>query len=510
MRRVPGLATRHSQIPLRISVLATLVAATCLVACSRTADLGPVLTTSTNEPRGVLVVSGAQNIVISRPQGGEVEAQRHHVTLRNRGNASLYWMPQTDAAWLRFTPSFGQLSAGQSMELSIDVDAAKIEALPSGHHVAEVAIVDRSRGRAAVRLKAEIWSGVGLDRGTWLRNGSRKLLPLFVWGEEPTATWVQYFRGLGLNTLVGHAWEDSAENAASLLDHAAENEMLAVVRPWSEVARHPALLAFSLGEEIVSLEGQLEELREERGLARRVDERVPTFAPSRDAFRSEGTHPLRDWVDLVGLGFPAGPSTGPVEPDAARPSSRPARGVAPRPLWAMIDVEAAQQTEGVTVDRRLAHSVWSAIVRGATGIGYLLRPGESSTTPNLSSAAESALVELNGRLESVADVLLASAPSVALRVDGAGADNVSWTMRISGEETWVIAVNDAAQSEGDGENTRVRFSIAQAVGSVDVWGEERSLQPLTGSASGPGGGPDNGGFEDEFAPLQTHVYVLRP
>ena len=461
------------------------LAAALSAGCSRPTPTEAVLAPTASVPQGVLIVRGLADFEGGAARGEEVPRGEQRLVLHNRGTAPLYWIPQTDAAWLRFTPTLGQLDPGQSLDLLVEVDARMGTELESGHHKVDVALLDRSRRRAAARFSAHVWCGVNLDQGSWLRNGARKFLPVFVWNEEPTATWIDYFAGLGMNTWVGHAGEDTPEKALALLNLCREKNLYAVVTPHESVADHSALLAFQIGSGFDGLVGPLEELREERELARSLDAGLPVLALSPRSLQEKDQIERPDWVELLGLGF------GKSDPTPSGTST--ARGLPPRPYWALIQVDERSSAELHSVEVRLRHAVWSALVRGCTAVGYGLRSLPGSTHPSLSGEAEVALASLHAELAELTDLLLAPAPELSVEVEGEGAESISWGARQTEHGTALIVVN-----EGQEREVRATFRFDSPPTAVEAW-QGASSPALV-----------ENGFEDVFDPLDCRLYILRP
>jgi hypothetical protein len=443
-------------------------------------------------PQGRLVVDSLPDLTVGGPRGGPFFPQEGSCRLKNDGDRSLYWTPDTNLDWLRATPTAGQLAPKQSVEVRVHIDPDRAAALEPGLHRGELRFLDRSRGRCAASVDVDLWIGVVLEEGTWLRVQAKKELPIFVWNEIPTSTWIAYWRGLGIDTYLGSLGAGVTD--PELLDLLHEQDMYGVL-PFDALSHdHPALLAWTIEESEDPRVRSAESIREECLAIRKLDPSHPTVADlmqPRTGSRSRALDVPEGLLDLRGRRV-SEPRTGASSAAASDPGT-PTRGSRPNAAWSLIALDESEAARlGVSTETWLRHLVWRELVRGATGIGYATHLESPDALPSISSALESELPRTNAAVRELTDVLCSMPPAVQIEVGGEGA-NVSWMLRASNDSTWLFVVHDALDPRG----ADVRFTFDKTILSVENWFEESALPS------------SDKGFSDHLGPLDVRIYRMR-
>jgi len=480
--------------------LAILVLAASCCACARIGS-APREPIAGPAPAGRLVVVSRPTLVGGGPPGGPFESRPARLRLANDGGRPLYWTIDGEKGrWVDFSRRSGQLDPGEHVDVELAVMHAAASELGVGHHGAEVKIVDRSARRVVQTFEADLWVGIDVDEGRYLRVYQERLLPIFVWGQPPTSAWVAYHASLGINAYFGQAYEPAHD--PTLLE-ALESHSMHAVLPWNpDVAKSRRIIAWSLPgthpEDDVPFE-DLSRAREE--LAQRAGWRPTLVHLGKEALHADfpavalarfarlgqlvafDCDPWNEWRDVGRLGF-AG---------AALARLASAGVVAPCFAW----IEASdQRRDGVDrpapTPEQVRFQVWSAIVGGATGIGYMTHAHSPFEHARLDPTVEQELIRTNAQLSALAPVILTRAPELGMNVVEEAGVAVRSAVRQSGPSTYLFAVNADPAHEA-----RPVFRFDRPIALVNVFDENRSIAP------------EGEAFRDTFAPLAAHVYQMQ-
>jgi hypothetical protein len=169
--------------------------------------------------------------------------------------------------------------------------------------------------------------------------------------------------------------------------------------------------------------------------------------------------------------------------------------VKPNYSWIEAASTSSQWCTGRGVyDYEVRAEVWMTIANGSKGIGYFTHSWSPTYSQfRVDSTVQTEMTRTNRQVTNFSQPLLGQAASVTQQtVSGAG--NVDFVARQYDGATYVFAVNvDNAAS------TTVRFNgTALASKKVTVFEESRTISA------------DATGFQDTFAPLAVHVYVVPP
>ena len=353
---------------------------------------------------------------------------------------------------------------------------------------------------------------VEVERGAWLRVNGEPFFPLFVFKQPPTPKTITYFADLGINTFLRNGYAKRADTTnPKLLDRLHERGMVAILQPSPAIASHPALIAWSLTDEPVHHEVSVDDFRAQRSKAIELDPALPVFANFSSKFYREGkggTAALQLYRDFMAvpdlIGFDFYPVTGWNRPDWV---AEPGRALEfmhsellreEKPSWFLVEAcnqNLAWTPEGTVgpTPAQTRYQVWSAIVHGATGIGYFTHAFNPHVFSALTPDMEQELRELNTTLSEMAPILLQEPPELAMHVTSKQDRVCETALRRDGDDWYLIALNSDMQYR----SARFTFEFERQIVSVEAWKEGRSIphEPHR--------------FEDDFEPLGVHLYRLR-
>jgi hypothetical protein len=203
--------------------------------------------------------------------------------------------------------------------------------------------------------------------------------------------------------------------------------------------------------------------------------------------------------DVAGVAFrqPADPTTVGAGVSELRTVAGPTR-----PVYAWMTLDGG----GANLEpKRIRAGVWSALIRGATGIGYLttsLAPSEEGAQLTVRLAAE--LKRLNGQLARLAPAILAASarPAIELQTEEDQACHFKATEWKGSIYIFAHRIDSGSSEEGPAEapassgpvKAVFRVEGLKAGARVEVVDENRVISA------------DEGGFTDDFAPLTEHIY----
>jgi hypothetical protein len=170
------------------------------------------------------------------------------------------------------------------------------------------------------------------------------------------------------------------------------------------------------------------------------------------------------------------------------------------PVWAIL--ECTTKLRWVSQERldqighpRGAHAdelramVWLAVVNGATGIGYFPHRWEPYRQAEISEELQAEMKRTNRQLTDLAPAILGpDAPRPIAHDDIEGGPVQTLTRQHAGA-LYVFAVNTTREA------ARARFRVPAGT-RVEAYEEDRTI------------GAEANGFEDSFAPLGVHVYII--
>ncbi|MGD8240573.1 MAG: hypothetical protein PVH68_18605, partial [Armatimonadota bacterium] len=169
------------------------------------------------------------------------------------------------------------------------------------------------------------------------------------------------------------------------------------------------------------------------------------------------------------------------------------------PVWAILEcttklrwvsqerLDQIGNPRGARADE-LRAMVWLAIVNGATGIGYFPHRWEPYRQADISEELQAEMKRTNRQLAELAPAIVGPDAEPIAHEDLEGGPVQTLTKEHAGVR-YVFAVNTTR------EPARVRFRFA-AGAQVEVYEEERTVRL------------DGDGFEDSFAPLGVHIYIV--
>jgi len=171
------------------------------------------------------------------------------------------------------------------------------------------------------------------------------------------------------------------------------------------------------------------------------------------------------------------------------------------PVWAILEcttklrwvsqerLDELGHPQGAHADE-LRAMVWLAIVNGATGIGYFPHRWDPYRQADISEELQIEMQRTNRQLTELAPAILGSGVAQPIEHEQLEGGPVQTLTKAHAGARYVFAVNTTR------EPARVRFP-AQGGSTVEVYEEGRSVRPTAR------------GFEDAFAPLGVHVYIVR-
>lgn len=459
---------------------------------------------------GVLAVEPAAPLVSGGPRGGPFAPTSHDLALRNVGGAALSWTAASDAPWLAPAASAGTLAPGAEVALRLDLVPAAAAALPDGRHAAVVTLTDASAGTAQA-LELELFAGVAIEDGRWLRVDGAPFLPIYVWQQPPVDAWIDVHRALGINTYMDHGYSPNADYDQELLDRLEARGMHAVLEWDPAVVGHPALLGWLLPDEPYHNGVSVAALQAEHDAIRAGDPYLPVVVNLSSSFYwddqfgdpgLEGVYQQYTDVPEV-VGFDMYPVTGWNQPTWVYMPGAMAAHVrdvyvdGAKPVWAIVEASDQRlswtppETTGPS-PAQLRFEAWDAVVRGATAVGYFTIAFNPFEWSNLTPAVEAELTRTNGQLTALQHAILRPAADAGLAVTEESGRDVHATARAADGVLYVFATN-ADMGYGP---ARAHFAFDAPPSSVTVVDEGRTIAP------------SGAGFVDDFAPLEVHVYQV--
>ena len=135
-------------------------------------------------------------------------------------------------------------------------------------------------------------------------------------------------------------------------------------------------------------------------------------------------------------------------------------------------------------------AIWSAIIHGATAIGYRMQQGDKPPVPDEKMAA--ALKQLNEQVARLAPVILGEPARAKIEMTLKDGQPCRCKATESEGATFIFA-----QNTGAGGKAVIRIEGLRAGAHIEVLGEGRTIAS------------DRGEFSDDFAPLADRVYKLK-
>lgn len=171
------------------------------------------------------------------------------------------------------------------------------------------------------------------------------------------------------------------------------------------------------------------------------------------------------------------------------------------PVWAILEcttklrwvsqerLDQIGHPQGAHADE-LRAMVWLAIVNGATGIGYFPHRWDPYRQADISDELQAEMKRTNRQLRELAPAILAPSAAEPIEPEALEGGPVAAVTRQHQGARYVFAVNTTR------EQARARFRVP-AGATVREYDEDRNIRVT------------EEGFEEAFAPLGVHIYVVR-
>lgn len=445
------------------------------------------------------------------PKGGPFAPASQALQLTNPGSGSVSWLAASNASWLSISQGSGTVAASGQQQVSASILSAA-NALGTGMHTGKITFRDSTSGLTLVEVEASIGIGTTIENQAWLNVHGRPFLPIGVWNQPPWQSQVTYLKGLGINTYLNNGLTPAEPTNGQLLDLLAANDMWAILQFDSAVKNHPRLLGWLMGDEpdlnnipVAVVQQGFDAIK-----AADPDHFVGINTMGNFYWDSNFGNPS---VESLYQGYTAIPDIASFDMYPVTGWNQPTWVYMPgamtkflldryvdhaKPVWAIV--EASDQrlswtplgTPGPT-PAQMRFEVWDAIIRGATAIHYFTIAFNPFVWTNLTPTIEQELTRTNGQVTALSDVILSVPPALSVTSSELNGQSHNRMLRKKGAFYYLFVDN----ADMGYRAATITFNFPQAISSVSVYGEGRTLTPSGNS------------FSDVFAPLEVHIYKVR-